>query len=103
MPATFAQLELVFSNFITVAIALGGIAALVMLVFGGFQFLTAGGDKESTQRAQKIITYAVAGLVLIIVSWIIIALLSNFLGLDLGHFTLCLPGYSFNSATGGCQ
>ncbi len=94
--ATIGDLTGVVGNVVRNAIYLAGVAVIVMLVVGGFQFLTAGGDKEATQKAGKTITYAIGGLVLVISSWLIIATLGNFLGLDLSTFTfsICLPGES---------
>jgi len=95
-PATIGDLTGVIENVVRSAIYLAGVAVIVMLVVGGFQFLTAGGDKEATQKASKTITYAIAGLILILSSWLIIRLLGGFLGLDLSafKFSVCLPGES---------
>ena len=53
MPATIQNLETVFSSVVSGALTLAGIAVLVMLIVGGFGFLTAGGDKEGAAKAQK--------------------------------------------------
>lgn len=89
-PATIQDLEVVFSTFISGALTLAGIAVLVMLIVGGFGFLTAGGDKEGAAKAQKTITYAIGGLVLVLSAWIILNLLSKFLGVDFSTFKICL-------------
>lgn len=92
MPAQLSQLEGVFASVITVAITLVGMAVLVMFLVGGFGYLTAGGDKDATQKAQRTLTYAIAGLLLVLSSWVIMNLLGKFLGIDFSTFTLCLPG-----------
>ncbi len=94
MPATIGDLNQVFETVISNAIYLAGIAVILMLVWGGIQFLMAGGDKEATQKAGKTITFAIAGLVLVICSWLIINVLGNFLGVNFSIFNICLPGYS---------
>lgn len=93
-PAKLTELEGVFSSVITVAITLAGMAVLVMFLVGGFGYLTAGGDKDATQKAQRTLTYAIAGLILVLSSWVIMNLLGKFLGIDFSIFTLCLPGES---------
>lgn len=97
-PATLGQLTGVIKNIITSAIYLAGVAAVVMLLVGGFQFLLAGGDKEATQKAGKTITYAISGLVLVVCSWLIILTLAHFLGFEstsnIFDFSVCLPGFS---------
>ena len=103
-PARISDLEGVFGSVVSVALTLGGITALVMLVIGGFKFLSAGGDKEATQKAGKTITYAIGGLVLTLSAWIILNFLGNFLGIDFSVFSICLPGFSAASTVGGgCQ
>lgn len=94
MPAKISNLQGVFSSVIGVAINLCGVAVIVMFLVGGFGYLTAGGDKEATQKAQKTLTFAVAGFILVLSAWIIMKLLGNFLGIDFDSFTLCLPGSS---------
>lgn len=90
--ATIGQLETVFSSVVSVVLTLTGIATLVMLVVGGFKFLSASGDKEATQKAAKTLTYAIGGLVLTLSAWIILNFLGNFLGIDFSVFSICLPG-----------
>ena len=50
LPPTISDLETVFSSVISLALTAAGLAAFVMLIVGGFQFLTAGGDKETTHH-----------------------------------------------------
>ncbi len=90
-PAQISGLETVFGTVISVALSLAGIAVLVMFVIGGFGFLTAGGDKEAAQKAQKTLTYAIAGLVLTVSAWIILKLIGQFLGVEFTKFSLQLP------------
>lgn len=91
-PAKISDLEQVFSSFVSGALSLAGVAVLVMLISGGFGYLMAGGDKEGAAKAQKTLTYAIGGLVLVLSAWIILNLLGNFLGLDFSIFSICLPG-----------
>ena len=91
-PAKISDLEQVFSSVVSGALTLAGIAVLVMLISGGFGYLMAGGDKEGATKAQKTLTYAIGGLVLVLSAWIILNLLGNFLGVDFSIFSICLPG-----------
>lgn len=90
-PAQLTQLQTVFESIIKVSISLAGVAVIIMFLVGGFGFLTAGGDKEATQKAQKTLTYAIAGLILVLSAWMIMSLLGNFLGINFDQFTLSLP------------
>lgn len=102
MPPTISDLETVFSSVVSLALTAAGLTAFVMLIVGGFQFLTAGGDKEATQKAQKTLTFAIAGLVVSLSAWIILNFLGNFLGIDFSIFNICLPGFAPAGLGSGC-
>lgn len=89
--ATIQGFECVFRNVVTVATALAGLAVFLMLISGGFKFLTSGGDPKAQEQAKNTMTYAVLGLVLIIAAYLILKFLSVFTGLpELLKFTI--PG-----------
>lgn len=73
-------LQDVFSNVVSIAIGLAGIVFFVMFIVGGFSYLTAGGDTGKVESAKKTLTYAIAGLVLIALSYLILRLISSFTG-----------------------
>lgn len=79
-PAQLTGLEDIFSRVITLAIGLGGIVFFIMFIVGGFSYLTAGGDERKVESAKKTLTYAIFGLVLIALSFLIIKLISDFTG-----------------------
>jgi fumarate reductase subunit D len=61
------------------------IAALVfffILVFGGIQWITSGGDKANTETARNRITAALVGLVIVFSAWAILQLIKIFFGID---------------------
>ena len=78
----------IIENIISIAIRLAGILAFIMLLIGGFKYLTSGGDPKAAESARKTITYAILGLVLIIAAWFILKFLSEFTGVDLTEFTI---------------
>jgi hypothetical protein len=80
--ATLACIEVIVKNLFNIAFRLLGIAAFIMLIVGGFQFLTAGGDPKKTQAASSTLTYAIFGLVIVIAAWFILLLIGKFTGLD---------------------
>lgn len=49
-----------------------GIAAGIMLILGGFRYITSGGDSTKTANAKNTILYALIGLVIVAVSQFII-------------------------------
>jgi hypothetical protein len=85
---TIKQFEGVFSNIVSVALGFAGVAVFIMFLIGGFKYLTSGGDPKGVEEAQKTLTYAIGGLILIALSYLILVFLSQFTGVDLTKFTI---------------
>ncbi len=49
-----------------------GLIALIIIGYGGFIWLTAGGNEERVRKAKRIITQAVIGLAIILLAWAIV-------------------------------
>ncbi len=80
MPPTLQGLETIFGNVVKSLLALGGITLFIMLLVGGFKYLTAGSDPKATQAAQNTLTYAIGGLVLLAGSYLILLLIGTITG-----------------------
>lgn len=48
------------------------LVAVVMIIYGGFTWLTAAGNEERIASAKKIISAAIIGLVIILLAWAIV-------------------------------
>lgn len=68
---------------INLVLVLAGLVAFLFLLWGGLQWILAGGDKEGTEKARKRITAALIGLVIVFAAYAIIQLISAFLGVPL--------------------
>jgi hypothetical protein len=86
--ATLKGFECVFRNILIVVGQLAILALFLMLVFGGFKYMTAGGDPKATEAAQKTITAAITGLFLLVGIWLLLRFLSVFFGVDLLTFNV---------------
>ena len=75
---TFGEL---LQFFITWAIILGGIAALVMILAGGFNYITAQDDADKAEGARKTITNGVIGLIIVASAFVIWRLIITLTGL----------------------
>lgn len=62
---------------INIALALAGLIAVLFLIIGGFRFITAGGNEGAAESAKKIITNAVIGIIVIILSFVVVRVVSN--------------------------
>ncbi len=77
---TLKCLEIVFANILTAVTSLAGIALFVMLVIGGFKYLTSGGDPKAAEGAKNTMTFALIGMALIGLAFLVFNLISNFTG-----------------------
>lgn len=72
------------SNFLNMLIILiyiiAGIVFVFMILWGAFQFLTSGGNKESLDSARKRIIYALTGITLFAIAFAVISLIGRFTG-----------------------
>lgn len=83
-------IECILIAILNLAVRLAGIAVFLMLIIGGFKYLTAGGDPKKAESAQKTITYAIFGLALLIGGWFILFFIEKFTGVEVTKFVI--PG-----------
>ncbi len=72
-----ADLEDTVINIIQWALGFLGLVAVVMILIGGFMWMTAGGNEEKVASAKKIISAAVIGLIIILLAWAIVIFVVN--------------------------
>lgn len=60
-------------------IALGFLAlvAVIMIIWGGFTWLTAAGSEEKVDKAKKIISAAVIGLIIVLLAWAVVTFVAK--------------------------
>jgi len=71
------------SAFTRVMLFIGFLALIVYFMFGGFMWLSSGGDAKKTEAAGKQITGAVIGMIIMAAGWAIISVLDNLFGLNI--------------------
>ncbi|MCR4324717.1 MAG: pilin [Candidatus Curtissbacteria bacterium] len=81
-PAQITDILDVLQRIISLLAPAAGIAFFVMLIVGGFKYITSGGDPKNVGQAQSILTYAVIGIVLVVASWLILQLIGRVTGVD---------------------
>lgn len=57
-----------------------GLIAVAFLIYAGVLMVTAGGNDDQVGKAKTIITYAVIGIVIILLSWTIVTFVTGALG-----------------------
>ena len=88
--ATIKGLEAIFSNVVVVALGFGGIVLFLMLVLGGFHYLTSGGDPQKVDSAKKTLTLAIGGFILLVMAFLILKFIESFTGLKLTEFKVVI-------------
>lgn len=91
MPATLVKLEVIFANAISAVLALGGIILLLMLFSAGFGYLNSNGDPKAVEGAQKTMSYAVGGIVLLAGAFLFLKIVSIFTNVDVTKFIIYRP------------
>lgn len=76
-------LETVFTNLLGVFTVIAGLMFLIYFVLGAISWITAEGDPEKVKKAQKQLTNAVAGLVLVVLAYSVAFVLGEILGLKI--------------------
>jgi hypothetical protein len=77
---TTASFGPLVGTLIQLIFAIAVIVALFYLVWGGFKWLTSGGDKGAVQQAREHIVAAIIGLVIIFLSYFLLNILLGFFG-----------------------
>lgn len=80
--ATLQCLVPLFENIVKAVVAFGGIALLLMLLVGGFNFLFSAGDPKKLEQARGTISQAVVGLLIMSAAYLIINLIGKFTGVE---------------------
>jgi hypothetical protein len=86
--ATIKGIECVFQNLISPIPVLLALVAVGMIIMAGIRLLTAGADPKAVAAAWSTFTWAVVGLILLAVAWLILILIKNFTGVDVTTFTI---------------
>ncbi len=76
------KLGTLFSLAIEVAMVIGILLSLMYLTYGGIFWIQTKGDKEQLDKARRIITYALVGLILMSFSLVIVNIFIQALGVD---------------------
>lgn len=91
-PLQLVDLEVIITSVLAVIARLVGIAVFIMLIAGGYNFLTSGGDPKKAEVAQKTITGAIIGIVIIIGGWFFLNILNEVTGVNLTCLSLSFGG-----------
>lgn len=84
-PPTFDCLPMAVAGVVKILFMFLGAAGLIYLLWGSLRFVMSGGDPKAIASARGTMTYAVIGLIVILLSFAILNFLGEFLGLPKGQ------------------
>jgi len=82
LPAT--DIRVIIARIINVALGLLGIILVSIIIYGGYLYMTSGGNEEQIGKAKKILKNAVIGLAIILSAWAIVLFVMRMLGVGFG-------------------
>ncbi len=96
-------ISLFLNNFIQLIYILASVVFVIMIVWGGVEWVLSGGDKEKISGAQKRITNAIIGITILATAFAIIKVVGTFTGFTFFESTpKCAPGTVYNTVTNTC-
>jgi hypothetical protein len=66
------DIPVVIIHFIDFLTEIAGTVAVIFILYAGFQFITSGLNESAREEAKKTIQYAIIGLVVALLSWVIV-------------------------------
>ncbi len=94
--ASLSCLPIAFMNFLDALLMFAGTIAAIMIVISGIRMMLSTGDAKQLETAQKTLMYAIVGLILIFLSFLII----NIIGAVTGVTCITIPGpWASNNCT----
>lgn len=89
--ATLDCMLVVFQNVLIFLFLILGAVAAILIVISGLKFLTSGGDAKQIEGARHTLTYAIIGLIVVLLSFFIINLIADITGVG------CIKFFGFDN------
>jgi hypothetical protein len=71
------SLNALLTKVVNIISGIVGVIAVIMIIFGGFKYITSGGDSNNVSGAKNTIIYAIIGLVIVALAQIIVHFVLN--------------------------
>lgn len=81
---TNAELPVVIANIIRIILGFLGIVAVIIVLFGGFKWMTAGGNDDKVSEAKQLIIQGIIGMIIIFSAFAIASFVVNGISTALG-------------------
>lgn len=87
----YGEIGQFINNVLTLAFGIGLLVVLVMLVWGAFEWITSGGDKEAVGKARSRIINALIGLAVMAIAFALAKVGADFIGINIFDITVPKP------------
>lgn len=87
----FTSLGNFVTNVLTLSFGIAVLVVLVMLIWGAFEWISSGGDKEAVGKARNRIINALIGLAVLAVAFALTKVAAQFLGFSLESIPIPTP------------
>jgi hypothetical protein len=71
------QLRTIFATIVNVFSIIVGAAAVIMIIYGGFRYITSGGDSGRVGNAKNTLIYAIVGLIIVALAQFLVRYVFN--------------------------
>ncbi|XOU93918.1 MAG: Mbov_0395 family pilin-like conjugal transfer protein [Candidatus Kerfeldbacteria bacterium] len=65
--------EDITTNTMSWILGLLGLISVIIVLYGGFSWMTAAGNEEKLSKAKKLLTYSIIGLIVILFAWVMVS------------------------------
>jgi len=72
-----SRFQAILTDIINIFSIVVGVVAVIMIIFGGFKYITSAGNQENIKTAKTTIIYAIIGLVIVALAQIIVKFVLN--------------------------
>ncbi|HUD44747.1 MAG TPA: hypothetical protein VMR41_04350 [Patescibacteria group bacterium] len=80
--ATLDCIPAVFQILVNAALVLAGTTALLFIIWAGIRLIASNGDAKQAEAARKVLTFAILGLIIILLAAAVINLIADFTGVQ---------------------
>ncbi len=82
VPSSGSSVINLIRTIFTLAFSIAGVATVALIIVGGFNILTSGGDSNKMKKGQDTLTSALIGLVIVVTSGLIFSFVAAKLGVE---------------------
>lgn len=93
-PVGLEYLQTLIQKIISISVGGAFIVLVIMLTVGGIRYLTSGGEAKAVASASNTFTWALLGMLFLVLIWLFLLLIKQFTGIDVTKFCFGFPGVS---------